>query len=578
MLKKILLFLVLFPVSFVIAMEQDAKRSKIHNPLEDSSESFEMAEPWQQDLDIEQPLPFGQPKEEQVTISTQDGKDFKVSVRLAKLSETIKNLIEDAGTQDPIPLPTINAQTWKLIQSLLEWVDTIRLKNDHKDNSQDDTREDAKNNIIIVLQELKGTELVDFIMAVNYLDISPLLNIIIDVVKQSNVSILSPAHIAQLPKDIRNPIILAHSVKALAPFQGQQLHIQKGFKSAINTLCVSPDGSKVFSAHMNGMMRCWDINTGVQLSQFGQVTWGNVKLCLMPDSAKAVIGFWGKPMRLWDLVTNQEITESMQLECPDDINLNIRSMQVTPDGTKLVASLLNSTIVWDIKMGKILTHYQNEDRFCSFCITPDSSQIVFCSQSGVIRIYDSTTGEKLVEFPGHGRFTHSVMVTPDSKKIVLQCADKVISVRDFTIGTVLNEITFEVVIRSMCITPDGSMMVLGLMNGALSVCDIDTGKEIIRFEGHKVPVSELSVTSNGSRLISAAEDNTLRIWNLALLKPLLAMTAEQAYHIWNCLQKNDLVQCREYVQAIIAGPNPVEPHIQNGKARKPSPKRHKAHE
>ncbi len=246
-------------------MEQDAKRAKRENPLE---ESIELLEPWQVDLDINKPLPFAQNEEECLTITTQDGKDFKVPIRLAKLSETIKNLIEDAGTDHPIPLPTVNAKTWYLIQSLLGWVSIIRLNGANAQQVKDDT--------ICVLKELKGTELLDFVMAVNYLDIAPLLPMLIDIVKQSNVQVLSPAQIAQLPKEIRNPIILAHVINVLAPFQGQQLCMQKGFKSAIDKIFVSPDGSKVFSVHMNGMTRSWDINTAAQLSQFGQVTWGKV--------------------------------------------------------------------------------------------------------------------------------------------------------------------------------------------------------------------------------------------------------------------------------------------------------------
>lgn len=42
-----------------------------------------------------------------VTLQSQDAKEFKVELRVARMSETIKNLIEDAGVDHPVPLPNV---------------------------------------------------------------------------------------------------------------------------------------------------------------------------------------------------------------------------------------------------------------------------------------------------------------------------------------------------------------------------------------------------------------------------------------------------------------------------------------
>jgi S-phase kinase-associated protein 1 len=46
-----------------------------------------------------------------VTLHSSDGQEFKIEVRIAKLSETIKNLIEEAGIENPIPMPNITGKT-----------------------------------------------------------------------------------------------------------------------------------------------------------------------------------------------------------------------------------------------------------------------------------------------------------------------------------------------------------------------------------------------------------------------------------------------------------------------------------
>jgi S-phase kinase-associated protein 1 len=49
--------------------------------------------------------------DELVTITTSDGQDFKLEVRLAKEFETLKGLLLDVGTDQVIPLPNVTGKT-----------------------------------------------------------------------------------------------------------------------------------------------------------------------------------------------------------------------------------------------------------------------------------------------------------------------------------------------------------------------------------------------------------------------------------------------------------------------------------
>ncbi len=58
-------------------------------------------------------------EKDEITLQSQDGQDFSIPVKLAKLSATIKNLIEEVGTYNSIPLPTIDSKTLALLAELL---------------------------------------------------------------------------------------------------------------------------------------------------------------------------------------------------------------------------------------------------------------------------------------------------------------------------------------------------------------------------------------------------------------------------------------------------------------------------
>jgi S-phase kinase-associated protein 1 len=48
--------------------------------------------------------------DEQVTLVSLDDQAFRVPVKVAKMSATVKHLIEDAGVDNPIPLPEVTGK------------------------------------------------------------------------------------------------------------------------------------------------------------------------------------------------------------------------------------------------------------------------------------------------------------------------------------------------------------------------------------------------------------------------------------------------------------------------------------
>jgi len=131
-----------------------------------------------------------------LTLQSSDGQDFVVPVHTAQLSETIRNLIEDAGTDHPIPLPNVDGKTLATIIELLpelEWLmaQSGRLptapengvkyviKNDNYALQQDELLYIPRAFQPIVdeaLQNSSDDEVVDLFLAANYLDIPFILN------------------------------------------------------------------------------------------------------------------------------------------------------------------------------------------------------------------------------------------------------------------------------------------------------------------------------------------------------------------------------------------------------------------
>ncbi|KAJ8662025.1 E3 ubiquitin ligase complex SCF subunit sconC [Lichtheimia ornata] len=109
-----------------------------------------------------------------VKLISSDNEDFTVDKEVAEKSVLIKNMLEDVGDSDaPIPLPNVTA---KILRKVIEWCDHHRndpaVAQDEQDRRNTDIEEwDQK------YMEVDQETLFDVILAANYLDIKPLLDV-----------------------------------------------------------------------------------------------------------------------------------------------------------------------------------------------------------------------------------------------------------------------------------------------------------------------------------------------------------------------------------------------------------------
>jgi len=119
------------------------------------------------------------PKEGQIILKSSDGNDHPVDRSVAERSMLIKNLLTDLPMDDPsqaIPIPNVNDT---VLKKVLEWCEYH--KNDPMQTDDDDSDSRKKSTDIsewdqkfmAVDQEL----LFEIILAANYLDIKPLLDV-----------------------------------------------------------------------------------------------------------------------------------------------------------------------------------------------------------------------------------------------------------------------------------------------------------------------------------------------------------------------------------------------------------------
>lgn len=109
-----------------------------------------------------------------VTINTADGQDFQVEVKVARMSVTLKDLIEDAGIANAVPVPNVDGQTF---QKVIEY---CKYHTENPTPIPESPLEKRTDDISDWDQKFCNVEqdvLFQLILASNYLDVAPLLDV-----------------------------------------------------------------------------------------------------------------------------------------------------------------------------------------------------------------------------------------------------------------------------------------------------------------------------------------------------------------------------------------------------------------
>jgi len=110
-----------------------------------------------------------------VKLESSDNKVFEVPQEIASMSVTIKHMLEDIGDSDtPIPLPNVNGY---ILEKVIEY---CRYHHEHPSLPSEEKDEKRTDDIIPWDREFCKVDqptLFELILAANYLDIKPLLDV-----------------------------------------------------------------------------------------------------------------------------------------------------------------------------------------------------------------------------------------------------------------------------------------------------------------------------------------------------------------------------------------------------------------
>jgi WD40 repeat protein/uncharacterized caspase-like protein len=292
----------------------------------------------------------------------------------------------------------------------------------------------------------------------------------------------------------------------------------------INSAKFSRNGKLALLASDDTTLKLWNFSGSNEIQLFKGHSKPVRSAVFTADDKHAVSAGDDNTTKLWDIAGGKQVRTLAEFGGP---------AVLSPDGMSVLSSVGEALTLWSLGSGNQIqtfnaskTKKDQVSGFASFAFSPDGKLVLAGGYGKKLRLFEVASGREIRAFKGHDTvFNHgisSISFSPDGKQALT--TSTTMSVENSKVA-ILWEIDTGREIRSFqghkagvlsgAFSPDGRMVITGSDDHTLKLWNAMSGEEIRTFSGHSAEVRSVAFSPDGKLILSAGGHGRTALWDAA---------------------------------------------------------------
>ncbi len=302
-----------------------------------------------------------------------------------------------------------------------------------------------------------------------------------------------------------------------ARIEMKEVHRLIGHLDAVWSSRFSPNGKLIASGGKDGALLLWDALSGQLVRKFSPHP-REIRGVAFTPTGDHIASACGFTVRLFD-VRGQEVRRF------SGHTATIKCLAFSADGKRLATGSEDKTVrTWDVSTGREVQRYTRHTQgITAVVFPPHANQLASASRDQTVRLWDLKSGLEAELLDAQAGNVLDIAVAPDGKRLASAHFDTIVRIwrlepltddaaakgQDEKPRVVGECAGHKQMVSALAFTPDGKRLLTAGQDQSLRLWDLTTGAELASVTRHSAGINTLSVSPDGTRVVTAGADKML---------------------------------------------------------------------